>query len=34
LTLAAQQCLDQIVELGPTRLADFDWTLAPQITLT
>jgi hypothetical protein len=29
----AQQCLDQIVELGPDRLAEFDWTLVPVIEL-
>jgi sugar phosphate isomerase/epimerase len=31
LALAAQQCLNQIVELGPNRVDQFDWSLAPQI---
>jgi hypothetical protein len=29
----AQGCLDQVLELGPDRLADFDWSLVPRIRM-
>jgi uncharacterized protein len=31
LAVEAQRCLDQVLELGPERLTEFDWTLAPVI---
>jgi sugar phosphate isomerase/epimerase len=33
LALAAQACLDQVIELGPERLAEFDWSWVPVITI-
>jgi len=29
----AQACLDQVMELGPERLGEFDWSRAPRIAL-
>jgi uncharacterized protein len=31
LVLGAQQCLDQVIALGPERLAEFDWSQVPVI---
>jgi sugar phosphate isomerase/epimerase len=33
LAVQAQRCLDQILELGPEGLADFDWNLAPIVEI-
>jgi hypothetical protein len=34
LVLAAQRCLDQVIELGPDRLSEFDWSQAPAIEVS
>ena len=34
LVLAAQRCLDQVIELGPDRLSGFDWSQVPVITFS
>jgi len=34
LMLAAQRCLDQVIELGPDRLSEFDWSQAPVIEVS
>jgi uncharacterized protein len=33
LVLGAQQCLDQVIALGPERLAEFDWSRVPVIVV-
>jgi sugar phosphate isomerase/epimerase len=34
LVLAAQRCLDQVIELGPDRLTEFDWSQVPVIDVS
>ena len=34
LVLAAQHCLDQVIELGPDRLSEFDWGQVPGIEIS